>query len=107
MQPVKIRGSQQEWFTGEEWTREALQRTIGEQSVYRSSKKCKPGSKKRETPTCHTIKEKDAALVGKEWAALTPVNLTALGVATYSQLFDRQVRTSSTVHVACFEISCA
>ena len=45
----------------------------------------------RETTKCHTIKEKDPSLVGKEWAALSPVNLTSLGAATYNQLFNRQV----------------
>lgn len=53
---------------------------------------CRPGSSDRETESCHTIKEKDKDLVGRQWAALTNVNLTSLGASNYNQLFDKQVR---------------
>lgn len=53
--------------------------------------KCGEGQADRQTSGCHSIKERDPSLVGKEWASLAPVNLEALGVSTYDGLFEKQV----------------
>lgn len=44
---------------------------------------------------CNFVKERRAELVGKEWAALSSANMTGMGVSTYDQLFDAQVRSSA------------
>jgi hypothetical protein len=89
---VKIKDSQNDWFRPEDWTLDAVREQIGAQSIFRSKQRCEVGQPGRLTKKCHCVKEKDPALVGKAWAALASVDVDTLGISTYNQLFDKQVR---------------
>ena len=41
---------------------------------------------------CHSIKELDPKLIGKRWAALRATNVSALGIHTYADFMQAQVR---------------
>ena len=89
--PTLITHSQDDWFRPEQYTYERLLSLIGERPVRYPEKECAPGSDKRDSSGCHSIKEANLALIGKEWAALEPSNLTAVGVETYSDFMKVQV----------------
>lgn len=92
--PVVVTDSQTEWFDPADFTFQKLQTLIGERDLFagrRSDQPCSEEDRARGT-RCHSIKELDPRLVGKEWAALRATNVTALGVTTYGEFMRTQVR---------------
>jgi hypothetical protein len=93
-QPVQMRQSQGDWYRPKDWSLDAIRRDIGKKSPYfEGISKCKLGSEHRDEKGCHSIKESDPELVGKKWASLVSTNLTYLGITTYNEFFDKQVRS--------------
>jgi hypothetical protein len=91
IQPVLIRGSQSDWMQPSEWSMPALKETLKTTSVFLDTVDCMIEDLDIIDGKCHFVKSGRTELAGKEWAALQSVNITGLGVTTYSELFDAQV----------------
>lgn len=92
IQPVLIRNSQADWLHPEEWTKEALQQQLKDESVFiDDAAECEDNELDMFEGHCTFVREGREELMGKEWAALTGVDMTGLGVSTYAELFDAQV----------------
>jgi hypothetical protein len=89
--PILISDSQTDWFKAEEYNFDRFRANMGNHIIRHSFEECAPGSPKRDSEDCHSVKEADPRLVGKEWASLKIVNLTALGVETIADLLEVQV----------------
>lgn len=101
VQPVLIRDSQNDWLNEQDWRMEAMMRDLKGILLFdESEEECRDGQPDRQSKDCHSIKERDPSLVGKEWASLTAVNLDLLGVSTYDELFPKQVSLSTALHRA-------
>jgi hypothetical protein len=92
--PVLVTHSQGEWYNKKDFTYERLLEILGPRPVRHDDKDCRPGGKARDTDDCHSIREADPRLVGKEWAALKASNLTEHGVETFGDFLKVQVRAA-------------
>ena len=91
--PTVVTDSQRDWFNPGMFTYARIKSLIGSRSVYDERHEgCGPGSQDRDTMKCHSIKEFDPRLVGRDWASLRATNLTAIGVETYADFMLAQVR---------------
>lgn len=88
-----VSGSQTDWFAAEDYTYEQFKAMMWNHHVRNRLAECAPGSPVRDTDVCHSVKEADPRLIGKAWASLKHVNLTALNVETFGELLEVQVRT--------------
>ena len=75
------------WRSGVKWSRNGL-----EIVRWKLLKGCRMQEEKESGVECHSIKELDPKLIGRRWAALRPSNVTALGVQTYADFMQAQVR---------------
>lgn len=88
-----ISGSQADWFNAEDFTLDRFKNIMGKKLIRHPFKECAPGSPVKDSELCHSVKEVDPRLTGKEWASLKLVNLTAFGVETIGDLLDVQACT--------------
>jgi hypothetical protein len=93
--PTVIVSSQTDWYNPEDFTFERLRSIIGHKVVRDGDGEECSEEQKREGVWCHSIKEVDPRLMGKEWASLRTSNLTAIGVETYNDFMQVQVRIGS------------
>lgn len=101
--PTVISRSQEDWYEPSHFTYDRLYELIGRKNVRKDRDYCARGAVDVDTMHCHSIKEADPRLVGKEWASLRASNLTALGVETYADFMKVQVRRCA----SCSHCSCA
>jgi hypothetical protein len=87
--------SQTDWYNPEDYTFERLRSIIGHKVVRDGDGEECSEEEKREGVSCHSIKEVDPRLMGKEWASMRASNLTAIGVETYDDFMQVQVRLGS------------
>ena len=90
--PTVVSRSQEDWYEPSHFTYDRLYELIGRKNVRKDRDYCAHGAVDVDTMHCHSIKEADPRLVGKEWASLRASNLTALGVETYADFMKVQVR---------------
>lgn len=106
VQPVHIRDSQSDWLNPPEWSKEALQETLKGFPLKIDPSECETEDLTVIDGDCHFVKERHAELVGKEWAALSGVNIAGLAVSTYDELFDKLVRQPASTSCLTGKCSC-
>lgn len=84
-------------FDPKQWTLEGLNEMCGSRSLYRTHPKCQTGSDRGTNGNCHSVRQVNMDLVGRQWAGMQIVDLQDLGISTVGDYLKAQVRASASL----------